>query len=143
HARILKLKKTQLVDFCSIVSHNLRAPLVNISMLVDYVEQSEDENEQKEVLTKIRPVVNHLMDVFNELVESIQVRQDTEIESDRINLKESLDKVLRGFEAQIEEYEAEIHIDIEEVSIIYFPQKYMDSILTNLISNALKYKSPD
>lgn len=143
HARILKLKNTQLVDFCSIVSHNLRAPLVNISMLVDYVEQSDDETERKEVLTKIKPVVNHLMDVFNELVESIQVKQDTEIESDRIDLKECLAKVLRGFKAQIQEYDADIQIDLNEASSIYFPQKYMESILANLISNALKYKSPD
>lgn len=143
HARILKLKNTQLVDFCSIVSHNLRAPLVNISMLVDYVEQSEDANEQKEVLSKIRPVVNHLMDVFNELVESIQVKQDTEIASDRIDLKDILSKVLRGFETQIQEYRADIQINITETPIVYFPQKYLISILTNLISNALKYKSPD
>jgi PAS domain S-box-containing protein len=143
HALILELKNTQLVDFCNIVSHNLRAPLINISMLVDYLEQSEDEVERMEVLVKIKPVVNHLMDVFNELVESIQVKQDTEIKTDHIILKDCLEKVLRGFETQIQEYEAEIQIDINQASTIYFPQKYMESILTNLISNALKYKSPD
>lgn len=112
-------------------------------MLVDYVEQSEDAIEQKEVLSKIKPVVNHLMEVFNELVESIQVKQDTEIESDRIDLKDTLDKVLQGFETQIKEYQADIQIDLKEAPIVCFPQKYMDSILTNLISNALKYKSPE
>jgi PAS domain S-box-containing protein len=143
HARQLELKNTQLVDFCNIVSHNLRAPLINIAMLVDYVEQSENELESKEVLAKIKPVVNHLMEVFNELVESIQVKQDIEIEVDQINLKECLDKVLRGFETQIHEYDAEIQLDVSQASIIYFPQKYIESILTNLISNALKYKSPN
>ncbi|WP_445457595.1 PAS domain S-box protein [Flavobacterium sp. HNIBRBA15423] len=143
HAQILELKNTQLVDFCNIVSHNLRAPLINISMLVDYLEQSEDEIERKEVLTKIKPVVNHLMDVFNELVESIQVKQDTEVKSDPIVLKDCLEKVLRGFETQIQEYEATIQIDLNEAATIYFPQKYMESILSNLISNALKYRSPN
>ncbi|WP_100614259.1 PAS domain-containing sensor histidine kinase [Confluentibacter citreus] len=143
HAHILELKNTQLVDFCNIVSHNLRAPLVNISMLVDYVEQSQDEDERNEVLGKIKPVVNHLMDVFNELVESIQVKQDTEMKSDHIILKDCLEKVLIGFETQIQEYDADIQIDLNQASTIYFPQKYMESILTNLISNALKYKSPD
>ncbi|MGE5943766.1 MAG: PAS domain S-box protein, partial [Flavobacteriales bacterium] len=143
HAHILELKNTQLVDFCNIVSHNLRAPLVNISMLVDYVEQSEDEAERKEVLVKIKPVVNHLMDVFNELVESIQVKQDTEVKLDKIILTDCLEKVLRGFETQIQEYDADIQIDISQASTIYFPQKYIESILTNLISNALKYRSPD
>ena len=112
-------------------------------MLVDYIEQSQDEVERKEVLVKIKPVVNHLMEVFNELVESIQIKQDTEIKADRIILKDCLDKVLRGFETQIKEYEADIQLDLNNAPIIYFPQKYMESILTNLISNSLKYKSPN
>jgi len=143
NSHILELKNKQLVDFCNIVSHNLRAPLINISMLVDYIEQSQNEIERNEVLTKLKPVINHLMEVFNELVESIQVKQDTEIKAEQIILQDCLDKILRGFEAQINEYEAEINIDISQAPIIYFPQKYIDSVLTNLISNALKYKSPN
>lgn len=143
HSQILELKNTQLVDFCNIVSHNLRAPLINISMLVDYVEHSKDEIERQEVLVKIKPVVNHLMEVFNELVESIQVKQDTEIKSDQINLKECIEKILIGFETQIQEYNVEIILDINQVSTINLPQKYIESILTNLIGNAIKYKSPE
>jgi len=143
HGQLLEFKNVQLVDFCNIVSHNLRAPLVNIAMLVDYVEQSEDEDERKEVLVKIKPVVNHLMDVFNELVETIQIKQDKEIEEDKIILSDCLRKVLIGFETQIEEYNADIQLDLAEAPVLYFPQKYIESIFTNLISNALKYKSPD
>ena len=141
HTQILEFKNTQLIDFCNIVSHNLRAPLINISMLVDYIEQSQDEVERNEVLAKIKPVVNHLMDVFNELVESIQVRQDADIKSDQIIFKDCLEKVLRGFETQIQEYDAQIQIDISQAPTIFFPKQYMESILTNLISNALKYKA--
>ncbi|HEX9600052.1 MAG TPA: PAS domain S-box protein, partial [Mariniflexile sp.] len=118
HAQILELKNTQLIDFCNIVSHNLRAPLINISMLVDYLEQSQDEMERKEVLVKIKPVVNHLMDVFNELVESIQVKQDTEIKVDKIILKDCIQKVLKGFETQIQEYDADIYLDLNQASTI-------------------------
>jgi CHASE1-domain containing sensor protein len=34
--QVLQHKNMQLMDFCNIVSHNLRAPLANISMLIDY-----------------------------------------------------------------------------------------------------------
>jgi light-regulated signal transduction histidine kinase (bacteriophytochrome) len=139
----MEFKNTQLVDFCNIVSHNLRAPLINISMLIDYIDQSTDEDERQIVNAKIKPVVNHLMEVFNELVESIQVQQDTGIQTDKINLKDCLGKVLIGFETQIKEYGADIALDAEEAPFIYFPQKYLESIVTNLVSNALKYKSPE
>ena len=143
YSSALEYKNTQLVDFCNIVSHNLRAPLLNISMLIDYIDQSEDEDERQLVHSKIKPVVNHLMDVFNELVESIQVQHDAGIEIDKVYLKDCLDKVLIGFETQIKEYDAEIVVDTTKSPIVYFPQKYLESIVTNLVSNSLKYKSPD
>jgi PAS domain S-box-containing protein len=142
YSNALEITNKQLIDFCNIVSHNLRAPLTNIAMLVDFIEQSQDEEERKEVQVKIKPVINHLLDVFNELVESIQIQQDTEIKIDEIVLEDCLEKILIGFEAQILEYEAIIKVDLGGVSKILSPQKYIESILSNLISNALKYRSP-
>jgi PAS domain S-box-containing protein len=142
HARLMELKNIQLVDFCNIVSHNLRAPLINISMLVDFIEQSEEEEERNELIDKIKPVINHLMEVFNELVESIQIKQDNEIKSEQINLNDCIERILVGFETQIKEYGADIQLNFGNINTIHFPQKYLESIFTNLISNALKYKSP-
>src|SRR6185503_15906352 len=79
---VLELKNRQLVDFSNIVSHNLRGPMINIPILLDFIEQSNDEAERKELFAKIKYVVVHLNEVFNELVESVQVRQDIEIKSD-------------------------------------------------------------
>ncbi|PKB17756.1 ATP-binding protein [Flavobacterium sp. 5] len=142
YSSALKYKNTQLIDFCNIVSHNLRAPLINISMLVDYIDQSTDEDERQIVHSKIKPVVNHLMEIFNELVESIQIQQETGIITDRNCLEDCLDKVLICFDTQIKEYDANIELDVIDAPIIYFPNKYFESIITNLMSNALKYKSP-
>jgi signal transduction histidine kinase len=142
YSKILEYKNIQLVDFCNIISHDLRSPIANISMLVDFAEQSNDEIESKELLSKIKEVVNHVNEIFNELIESVQVRQDTEIKLDTIVLKDCVNKVLKGFESQIKVCKAEIVIDFSTAPIIHYPQKYIDSILTNLISNALKYRSP-
>lgn len=133
----------QLMDFCNIVSHNLRAPLVNISMLLDYVETCDDHEEKNEVLKKVKPVIHHLNGILDELVESLQVRQDAEIESTNIDLKETTKKILIGFEGQIKLFKAKISVDYSKAKNINYPQLYIESILTNLISNALKYKSPD
>jgi PAS domain S-box-containing protein len=143
HAKILEFKNVQLVDFCNIVSHNLRAPLINISMLVDYIEQNNVEAEKQAMLGKIKPVVNHLMEVFNELVESIQVKQDIEIKRDLIAIPDHFKRLLSLFETQIKEYDAEILLDIDSTPEIHFPQKYFKSITSNLISNALKYRSSE
>lgn len=142
HTRELEYKNRQLVDFCNIVSHNLRAPLINISMLVDYLEQCTDDADRMEVQGKMRPVVDHLLEIFNELVESVQVRQDIGIKADNIHLGECLDRIMVGFDPQAREYGAEITAEFG-VPVVSFPRKYMESIFSNLISNALKYRHPE
>lgn len=143
YTHLLEVKNTQLIDFCNIVSHNLRAPLANIMMLLDFIDNSNDEAEKEEVFSKIRPVVNHLSEVFNELVESVQIRQDTEVRSTKLDFEKYLNKVLLGFDVQIKSYGADVQYDFSEAPEVVFPPKYLDSIFTNLISNALKYKSAD
>lgn len=143
HAELLTSKNVQLTDFCNIVSHNLRGPIVNISMLVDFIENSRNEEERKEIIEKFKPVLNNLNENFNELVESLQVRNDHELKSEKINVKESLQKILDGMEAEITRYDAKIEIDTNNAPVIYFPPKYLYSILFNLINNSIKYKSPD
>lgn len=138
----IEQQNTQLVDFCNIVSHNLRSPLINISMLIEFLETCDDEEERTKILSKLKPVVNHLNTIFDELVESLQIKQDSEIDLTPVDLKKTLDTILMVFETQINQCNANVKVDLEETTVTY-SQKYADSILTNLVSNALKYKSPD
>ena len=139
----LSAQNTQLLDFCNIVSHNLRGPLINMSMLVDFIEETNDLDEIKLLVSKLNPVIESLNTTFNELVESIQVRQNLEIESEDIVLKDSLKRALDGLEMEIDKSKAEVIIDLDEAPVVNFPPKYLSSIFHNLISNALKYRSPD
>lgn len=140
---LLTFQNTQLLDFCNIVSHNLRSPLVNMSMLIGFIEESADETERKVYIDKLKPVIEGLNETFEELVESIQVQQDREIRSEHIDIEESFAKIVAGFEGQITLSNAIIETDFSEAPVLYYPPKYWSSILHNLISNALKYRSPD
>ena len=138
---MLAFQNNQLVDFCNIISHNLRGPLVNMAMLVDYIGQSKDEAERDQLLEKLKPVIGILNETFDELLESLQVRQDLEIASEKINLEESLRRTLNSLDGQIDESRAIIETDFNDAPEIYCPSKYLSSILHNLISNAIKYRS--
>lgn len=139
----LSSQNTQLIDFCNIVSHNLRAPLVNMSMLVNFIEETADVGEQKELISKLNPVLENLHTTFNELVESIQIKQDLEIKSEKIILTDYLHRIIETLKMEINKSEADISFNFNEASTIYYPPKYLSSIFHNLVSNALKYQSPD
>ncbi len=139
----LSSQNTQLIDFCNIVSHNLRAPLVNMSMLVKFIEESDDEEEQKLLISKFNPVIENLNTTFNELVESIQIKQDLEIKSKNIELAECLQRTLEVLKVEINKSGAVIETDFNEAKVIHWPPKYLFSVFHNLVSNALKYQSPE
>jgi PAS domain S-box-containing protein len=138
----LSFQNTQLIDFCNIVTHNLRGPLNNMSMLVDFVEESENPEEQRELVGKLKPVIEGLNSTFNELVETIQIKQDLEIKSEVVHLENCLKKTLKGLEMEVLKANLQLTIDCHEAPEVYFPPKYVASIFHNLISNALKYRSP-
>lgn len=138
----LSVQNTQLVDFCNIVSHNLRAPLVNISMLTDFIMECDDPEEQKILASKLNPVVSNLHVTFNELVESIQVKYDLAIRSEEINLYECGQRAIDTLETEINNFGATVTFEFEAAPVISYPAKYLHSIVYNLISNSLKYHSP-
>ncbi|MDX2191388.1 MAG: PAS domain-containing sensor histidine kinase [Bacteroidota bacterium] len=141
NAEILKNQNRQLIDFCNIVSHNLRGPLVNLSMLIDIIQDSNNENEKAMFIEKLKPVITLLNNTFEELVESIQIKNDAEVASEFVSFEEIMKKCLQLFEGEIIMSKATISCNFQEAPNIFFPTKYLESIFQNLFSNALKYKS--
>src|SRR5579872_1317476 len=135
----LSAQNTQLIDFCAIVSHNLRAPLVNIAMLVDCLEETDDTEEHRLLISKLKPVIDNLQLTFNELVESIQIRQDLEIQTEDVCLHECIKRTMTGLQAEITKLDAQITTDFNAASVIHYAPQYLNSIFHNLVSNSLKY----
>ncbi len=138
----LSLQNTQLVDFCNIVSHNLRAPLVNMTMLVDFMKETDDPAEHQILIEKLDPVIKNLHITFNELVESIQVKQDIEVEAETMSLQDVLERTLSGLGTEINDQPATVTCNFDEAPELRFPPKYLHSIFHNFLSNASKYRSP-
>ncbi|WP_158798459.1 ATP-binding protein [Pedobacter sp. L105] len=139
----LAMQNTQLMDFCNVVSHNLRGPLINMAMLTEFIQEAEDAEEQKLLVSKLEPVIENLKSTFNELVESIQIRQDISVQSDKLSFNSCLQEALDGLNEEVKKSSAEIFIDFEDAPVVVYPHKYLASIFYNLISNAIKYHSPE
>ena len=141
-AQITEQKK-QLEDFCQIIAHNLRAPLTNLMLLSDMIKESESLEEKLLYMEKQGPIIDFLHEMFEELVEALQVKMDVLIKVSRVNLEKCTKDAVELLQGEIIKSEAEITIDFSKAKTIYYPKKYIDSIIFNLLSNALKFKSPD
>jgi PAS domain S-box-containing protein len=139
----LSHQNEQLNDFCNIVSHNLRGPLVNISMLIKFIQDATNDEDKNEMINKVEPVIESLNEIFNELVESLQVKQDNSVKLEINKVSKAIKLICQSLDIEIEKSNTEIIIDCEQAPTLRFPSKYLKSILHNLISNALKYRASD
>lgn len=136
----LSHKNRQLQDFAHIVSHNLRSPVGNLTTLFKFYDDVE-EAMKPSILEKIREVSDNLFSTVDDLTEVIRIRQAVDIKRDKLRFEEVLKHQQSLISAKIMESEAVITHNFEVESIDY-PKVYLESIMLNLLTNSIKYKSP-
>lgn len=138
-------QNNDLQQFTHIISHNLRAPIANLLGLVSLIRPDEPLHESNKVsMENIKIVSEHLDIIARDLNEIVEIKEHIVPEiKEYISLKDELKEVLKNLERQTYATQAQIDVDFIKVSHIFTIQKYLNSILLHLLSNALKYKHPD
>jgi PAS domain S-box-containing protein len=136
-------KNNQLEEFTQIVSHNLRAPVGNISTLVSFAENSSNDSERVEFFDLLRESITTTLSMLNDLNEVLKIKQNKNIELNDVDFGYVLQHVKSMLIAKVTNTSAEITADFSGASTIRYPQIYMESIFLNLLDNALKYSHPD
>lgn len=139
----LTYQNGQLTEFAYIVSHNVRAPAANIQSLIDLIEENSSIEEYKTIFDKLKRVGTNLSETLAELIDILQIKKDVNKERQLLNFEEILQKSIDNLEGLILGTQALISKDFSKAPEINYPKVYLESILLNLVSNALKYRSPD
>ena len=140
--RELRKTNSELEKFAYITSHNLRAPVVNLMSLTEM--QTEDiisEELNHEINEKIHFSVKQLDSTLNDLIEIVASKSGEYVNREHLDLQKELNVIIRSIEKQVKESGAQIETNFAEVKGIYFPKRFLHSILINLLTNAIKYKS--
>lgn len=138
----LKLKNEQLREFTQIVSHNLRAPVSNILALLNFIDNATTQDEQNEYIGLLKEAGTTTLTTLQELNEVLQIKQDKKIERQRLRFEDVFNHVKNMLNAKIAEVKAEVITDFSMAPVIEYPNIYLESIMLNLLSNALKYTYP-
>jgi PAS domain S-box-containing protein len=139
----LTVQNKQLATFAHITSHNLRAPISNLSSLLNLYKISEDEIDKNILFEKFETVIIHLSSTLNTLVDSLKISENNNKEQENLSFKEIFEKTKEIITGQIIETGAKIESDFSKAPDILYNRTYLDSIMLNLLTNALKYRSLD
>lgn len=133
-----------LKQFSYITSHNLRAPMSNLTGLLNLIEDIPIEDpELKEIINGFNKSTHLLNETIEDLTKVMIIKDNTSIQKENISLKDIFENVFSQLTNQIELYKPILRLDLDSVSLLNTNKAYLESILLNLMTNSLKYSSED
>jgi PAS domain S-box-containing protein len=133
--------------FVYTASHDLKTPVLNIEGLVtalaEALEEGSSPGEVNQIIQMIGGSVTHFKSTLLNLTEISKLQKNFTGLTEKINCKHIIQEVIAGFTGLISQSEAQVTLDICDQQELQFSKKNFQSIIYNLLSNALKYRAFD
>jgi PAS domain S-box-containing protein len=139
---IINDQNKRLINFAHIVSHNLRSHASNMQMMVDLLADEENEEEKTAIMKLLRQNAVNLKETVANLNDVVKTHDGIEEDKKSLCLATETRKALLNVNCNLTKIGAEVLIDINEGLFIRHLPAYLESILLNMLTNAIKYRDP-
>nr|WP_294775219.1 PAS domain S-box protein [uncultured Flavobacterium sp.] len=133
----------RLLNFSYIVSHNLRSHTSNIELILSLLDGVKTKEEQDEMLNLLKKVSKSLDETMRNLNDVVNIRTQINLSIEKLNLNEYITKSIDLLSRQIEEKSATVNNLVPAHIYVDYNTAYLESILYNFISNAIRYCHPE
>ncbi|WP_159476560.1 PAS domain-containing sensor histidine kinase [Dyadobacter sp. 3J3] len=140
--QIVSDQNKRLHNFANIVSHNLKSYSSNLASLLQMLHSAESEEEKNEIIRYLTDLSNGFSGTVNHLTEIVSVQNLRDKDHVACNLLSFINKIIEILKIQIENSGAVIRHNINPELILHTNPIYLESIILNLLTNALKYRHP-
>ena len=133
---------SELRQFSYTLSHNLRAPVARLIGLTNLLKREEDglNDDQKHLIKLLSRSTSDLDNVIRDLNKIIDIRNEIYGIKEKVNLLQELTRILNSLKEQFPA-DAQIETKFTEAPYVYGIRPMVNSVLYNLISNAIKYRA--
>ncbi len=139
----LTAKNVDLNQFTYIISHNLRSPVANLLGLINLMEIGNYiQSEGLSYFKHFSQTVKKLDDTILDLNQILSIRRHRDEISQVVDLNTELDRVLDSLSSDFSEIASWVQRDFA-VTQFFSVSTYIQSMVFNLVSNAIKYRHPD
>lgn len=139
----LTQSNNDLRQFSFITSHNLRAPLSNLISITNLLKPDAIPDARSRLLVqKFKESTFQLNNTINDLLEILVIKNNVQVKKEKLSLSAAFGQVVESVAGLLEEHGG-VETDFTEVDEVYLNSGYLHSILLNLLTNAIKYKSQE
>jgi PAS domain S-box-containing protein len=132
-----------LKQFSYITAHNLKAPLSNLTSLLSLLEDIHiDDKELQDILDGFSKSTELLNDTINDLSKIIVIKDNTAVDKELITISVTVDNIIKQLGFLLLEKKPKIILNYDKDVVVYGNKLYFESIVINLMTNALKYNNP-
>ena len=133
----------RLTNFAHIVSHNLRSHTSNISMLLDLAVQDDPKVLENEYYRNVKVVSDNMNETIRQLSEIVEINSQVSSTLTSQNLLKRVHKAMKTVDPVVKKNKATILAEVDANINVLAVHAYLESIILNLITNAIKYRSPE
>lgn len=142
--RDLKSQNEELQRFAYIISHNLRAPIVNISSLLDLYNIADPSDfENREVIDNLKISTDILHSTLEDLIEVVSIKKNKLPKIEQVSFKKLIRNIEKSLSKQFKESGTKIQSDFSAAPDINYIYSHLENFLINLTTNAIKYRHPE
>lgn len=138
---VAKEQNERLTSFANIVTHNLRSHSGNLSTLTGFLEEDFSNISNNENFMLLRIAIENLEETVSHLTEVAKIKEVEPSKMEALNLYDYVEKAMYNIIALAQNAEATIYNEIDEDLHVKGIPAYLDSIVLNFLTNAIKYKS--
>lgn len=139
---LIKKHNESLQNFALIVSHDLRNHAGNLVQILKLIDQAKSPEEKEELSSYLNLVSTGLSSTINNLDDIVSNRKKLENAPELVNLNDYIERAMSTVKNRAIEKGVTILNKVSKNIQIIYNVAYLDSILYNLISNAIKYSDP-
>ncbi|PZR39196.1 MAG: hypothetical protein DI538_07500 [Azospira oryzae] len=139
----LQEQNQQLNSFAHVISHNLRSPVGNINALISLLNEKSSIKEYQEIFHQLKLTAASMSETLNDLMDTLKVKKSSATDLVPLRFSTVLKKVMQDLAGEIIRSNATISSDFSACEEIRYNKPYLESIFLNLLSNTLKYRSPE